>query len=160
MAVLARRREELRLRRMARIGRVVVVGLMTADACDGQRCVVGVDVAIAAQPGRHGVRSRKREGGVVVIEDGICPDGRVMTDVTRRRESRRLMRRIIRASIVLLVTRVAERAVQRVVVIDVAVGAEAWWHRVHPGQLEAGACVIELAIRPLRCVMAGLAGRR
>ena len=123
MAVLARRREELLLHCMARIGRVVVVGLMAADACDGQRCVVGVDVAIAAQPGRHSVRSRKRESGVFVIEDGVCPDGRVMTDVTCRRESRRLMRWIIRTSIVLLVTRVAERAVQRVVVVDVTIRA-------------------------------------
>src|SRR5215471_15439027 len=103
---------------------------MAADACDGQRCVVGVDVAIAAQLGRYGVRSRKRESGVVVIEDGICLDGRVMTDVTCRWESRRLMRRIIRASIVLLVTRVAERAVQRVIAVDVAICADPGWHRV------------------------------
>lgn len=83
-----------------------------------------------------------------------------MADVTSRRESRRLVRGIIRASVILLVTRVAERAVQRVVVVDVAVGANARRHRVHSRQLEAGAGVIERTIRPLRRVMAGLAGRR
>ena len=57
MAVQARGREESGVGRRGVRGvrSPVVVGLMAADACDGQRCVVGVDVAIAAQPGRHGV---------------------------------------------------------------------------------------------------------
>lgn len=69
MAVLARRREELRLRRVAWIGRIVVVLLMASTARRGQRCVIVVDVTIAALPGRHSVRTGQGEGRVVVIED-------------------------------------------------------------------------------------------
>ena len=53
-----------------------------------------------------------------------------MTELTCRRESRGLVRRIIRARVVLLMTRVAERAAQRVFIVDVAVGADARWHCV------------------------------
>ena len=83
-----------------------------------------------------------------------------MAEFARRRESCRLVRGIICASVILLMTRVAESAIQRVVVIDVAVSADARWHGVHPRQLEAGAVVVERTIRPLHGVMAGLASRR
>ena len=65
---LARGREKLRLRRVTRIGRVVVIGLVATDARDGQRGVVVVDVAIGADARRHRVRSGQRERGVVVVE--------------------------------------------------------------------------------------------
>lgn len=68
MAGLASRRKKLRLRRVAGVCRIVVVRLMTADAGCRQRRVVVVDVAIGALPGRHGVGTRQRERGVVVIE--------------------------------------------------------------------------------------------
>jgi len=55
MAVLARRWEELRLCRMARVRRVVVIGLMAADACGRQRRVVVIHMAVAALPRRHRV---------------------------------------------------------------------------------------------------------
>jgi len=47
------RREELRLSRVAGVGRVVVVGLVAADAGDWQGCVITVDVAVGAHPRRH-----------------------------------------------------------------------------------------------------------
>jgi len=50
MTVLASRREELRLRCMPRIRRVVVVGLVAADARRRQRGVVVVDMAVDARP--------------------------------------------------------------------------------------------------------------
>jgi len=53
VAGLARGREELRLRRMAWVGRVVVVRLMTADASRGQGRVIVVDVAVTALARRH-----------------------------------------------------------------------------------------------------------
>ena len=55
MAVLAGSREELRLRRMARICAVVVIRLMTADAGGRQSRVVVVYVAICAFARRHQV---------------------------------------------------------------------------------------------------------
>ena len=55
VAGLARGGEELWLRRVARVRRVVVVGLVTANTGRGQGRVVVVDVAIAALPRRHGV---------------------------------------------------------------------------------------------------------
>ena len=70
------------------------------------------------------------------------------------------MSRIIRASIVLLMARIAERAIQRVIVVDVAIGAGAWWHHVCAGQLETSTGVVEGAIRPLHGVMARLACSR
>ena len=112
VAGLTGRWEELRLRRMAGIGRVVVVGLVAADARDWQCCVIAVDMAIAALARRRSVRSRKGESRVVVIKGRVCPDSRVMAHITCRRESCRLVLRIIGAGVVLLVARVAERAVQ------------------------------------------------
>ena len=55
MAGCAGRREELRLRSMAGIGGVVVIGLMAADTSRGQRGVVAVDVAVSACPRRYGM---------------------------------------------------------------------------------------------------------
>ena len=46
-------REELRLRGVAGVGGVVVIGLMAADTGRGQRRVVAVDVAVGAGPWRH-----------------------------------------------------------------------------------------------------------
>ena len=68
MAVLARGREELRLRRVARICRVLVIRLMASDASRRQRRVVSVYVAVRALPWRHGVRTGQRKGRVVVVE--------------------------------------------------------------------------------------------
>ena len=121
VAVLAGCGEELRLRCVAGIGRVVVVGLMASKAHGRQRCVIAIDMAIAALPGRHGVRTSEGEGRVVVIKHRVCPDVGVMTTLTGRRKSRHLMNRVIRAGVVLLMTRVADRAVERVVAADVAI---------------------------------------
>ncbi len=68
VAGLASSREELRLRRMARVRRVVVIGLMAADAGSRQRSVVVVDVAVGAYARRHRVRASQRECRVVVVE--------------------------------------------------------------------------------------------
>ena len=146
MAILAGRWEELRLGCVAGIGRIVVVGLMASETRRGQRCVIGVDVAIGAYPGRHRVRTREGEGCVVVVKGRVRPDRRVMTDFAGCGESRCLMRGIICARIVLLMTGIAERAVQRVVVVDMAVGADPRWHGMRPGQLETGTGVVEGAI--------------
>ena len=123
MAGRARGREELLLRGMAGIGGVVVIGLMAANTSRRQRGVVAVDVAVGAYPRGCLVRAGQGECRVVVIERGICPDGSVMAEFAGRRESGRRMRRISGSGVVLLVARIARRAVERVVAVDVAVGA-------------------------------------
>lgn len=67
---------------------------------------------------------------------------------------------IVGAGVILLVARVAQRSVQRIVVVGVAIAAKPRRHRVRARQLEAGAGVIERAIGPLNGVMAGFACRR
>ena len=68
MAGLARRREELRLRGVARVRRIGVVGLMTSVAGRWQGRVIAIGMAIGALPWRYGMRASQREHGVVVIE--------------------------------------------------------------------------------------------
>lgn len=80
-----------------------------------------------------------------------------MANFARRRETCRLVRGVIRAGVILLMARVAQRAIQRVIVVDVAIGAGARWHYVRSGQLETSAGVVESAIGPLHSVMASLA---
>ena len=160
VAVLAGRREELRLGGVARVGGVVVIGLVAADTRRRQRRVVVVDVAIGADARRNCVRAGKRERRLVVIERGVGPDRRVVTEFASGWEAGGLVRWIGRACVVLLVTRIAQRRVQRVVVVDVAIGADARRHGMRACELESGAGVIEGAIAPQHCVVTGFARGR
>ena len=54
----------------------------------------------------------------------------------------------------------AKRAVQLVVIVDVAIHASAWWHGMRSSQRETGLRMIEFPIRPLHGVMALFASRR
>jgi len=64
------------------------------------------------------------------------------------------MRRIGRAGIVLLVAGVAQRAVQGVVVVDMAIRTLARRHGVRSSQREAGAVVVERGIQPAAGIVA------
>ena len=79
VAVLASRREELRLCRMPGICRVVVIRLVAPDARRGQRRVIVVDVAVGTNARRHGVGAGKGEGRVVVIKGRVSPHRGVVT---------------------------------------------------------------------------------
>ena len=154
----ARDREELRLRFVAWVRRVVVVRLMAAYARDGQRRVIVVDVAVCANPWRHQVRARQRECGVVVVESRVCPNHRVMAQIALSREACRRVPRIGCSGVVLLVTRVAQSAVQGIVVAYMAVRALPRRHGVRSGQREARSRVVKLTIGPEYCVVAVFAG--
>src|SRR6476646_9118049 len=91
VASLARSREELGLRLVARVRGVVVIRLVAADTRDRQSRVVPVYVAVRALAWRHRVRTSQRECRVGVVEGGVRPDCRVVTQLTRGGESRRSM---------------------------------------------------------------------
>ena len=57
VTVLTSRREKLRLGRVSRIRRLVVIGLMAANARGRQRLIVVVDVAVGTRPWRDRMRS-------------------------------------------------------------------------------------------------------
>ncbi len=111
VAGLARSREELWLRLVARVRGVVVIRLVAADTRDWQSRVVPVYVAIGALARRHCVRTRQRECRVGMVEGGVGPDCGVVTQLTRGWESRRSMGGVVSARIILLMARVAQRAV-------------------------------------------------
>jgi hypothetical protein len=111
VASLAGRREELGLRLVARVRRVVVISLVAPDARDRQSRVVPVHVTVRALARRHCMRTRQRECRVRVVEGGVGPDRRVVAQLAGGRESRRSMGGIGRPRIILLMTRVAQRAV-------------------------------------------------
>ncbi len=157
MAVLARRREKLRLRFMSRVRRVVVVGLVAADAGRRQICVVVVDVAVRADARWNRVRSGQWERRFVVIEGRIRPLNRVMTELASGREAR-VRDGTLRVVEIGLVAGYAQVAVQIVVIVDVAVGARPGRNRMRTRQREAGLRVIELSIHPLNGVVTLLAG--
>ena len=156
----ARGREVLRLRLVAWVRRVVVVRLMAAHASDGQRRVIVVDVAVRANPWRHQVRARQRECGVVVVEGGVRPDSGVVAQFARGREAGGRVRRIGRARIVLLMARVAQGAVQGIVVAYVAVCAQPRRHDVGARQCKTGGGVVEGCVGPQHGVMTGCARGR
>jgi len=159
VAVLARRREELRLRGMPRIRRVVVVGLVARDAQRAVQVVVIVDMAIGAGPRRDRMRAGQRESGLRVIKFTVRPLDGVVAQLAGGRETG-VRHRTVRVVVIGLVARNASRVGDVVVVIDVAVGAGPRWNRMRARQRETGLRVIELAIGPLNGVMAVLASRR
>ena len=83
-----------------------------------------------------------------------------MTSVAGGREIQRRVVGIGGSLVILQVTGHAGRAVQRVVVVDVTVGASARRHGVHASQLEASCVVIKRRVHPVGRVVTGLAGLR
>ena len=151
MALLASLRETGR--DMVGIGGVLEIREVARHAGVGCQRVVVVDVTIGALPGRHGVHSREREVGEVVVERRIRPVAGVVALVASLREIRSDVVRIRRALEIFQVATHAARAVQRVVVVDMAIGALARRNRVHAGQSESSRGVVELSIGPLHYVM-------
>ena len=70
------------------------------------------------------------------------------------------MRRVRRAGVVLLMARIAERAIERVVVVDVTIGALPRRHRVRPGERKSRAVVVERSVQPGGSAVALIASLR
>ena len=104
-----------------RRGRVVVIGLMARHTRGAGQVVVIVDVAIRTLPRRGRVRPGQREPRAVVVERRAQPGRGAVAGIASLREVRRHVIRIRRALVILQVTGDARRAVQRVVVVNVAV---------------------------------------
>ena len=151
--------EKLRLRRVTGVRGVVVIRLMAPDARRRQRREVVVDVAIGTLPRRHRVRTGQGERRVVVVKRGIGPYGRVVTKFTGGRETSGRVGWIVRSGIIRLVARVTQSAIQRIVVVLVAITAQARRHRMRTGQGESSGGVVESSIRPGDGVVARGTGR-
>jgi hypothetical protein len=106
------------------------------------------------------VRSGQRKWGVVVVERRIRPGHGIVAHRASCRESGRRVRGIIGRGVILLVTRVALGAIQRVVVADVAIRALPRRHRVRSGQGETRCRVVELAMAPEHRIVAAFASGR
>ena len=94
-----------------------------------------------------------------MIELTIGPLDRVMTLLAGGREAG-MRHRTLRAVVIILMARNAQRAVQVVVIVDVAIRASARRNHMRSGQRPASLRVVEFAIRPVDGVMALFAGGR
>jgi len=64
--------------------------------------------------------------------------------------------RVVRTSIIFLVARIAERAVQRIIVVDVAIRALPRRRNVRSSQRESRGSVIEFTVRPKHGIVTAL----
>ena len=144
-----RGREKLRLGGVAGIRRRLVIGLVAAVTIRGQGGVVVVDVAIHALPRRRGVHAGQGERSLVVIENAVGPEHGVMAQLAGRGEADgNVVNRALRVVVIGQVAADASRSREVVVVVDVAVGAQARRHGVHAGQIEPGRSVVEDGVQP------------
>jgi len=117
-------------------------------------------VTIGAHPRGNGVHSGQGEAGVGVIKGGICPVNRVVAGFACRGESSRGVCGVGGPRVVLLVARVTKCAIQRIVVVDMAIGAGTGRDCVRVGQRETCRRVVKLAIGPLDGVVTGITSGR
>ena len=141
-----------------RIGRSLVVLQMARYACGSRQVVIVVDVAIRALPRRNQVRPTQREPGAVVVEAGVRPRGRVVALIAALREVRSHVIGVRRPLVVLQVARDTRGARKVVIVVDVAVRAQARRHRVPAAERKPGAAVVEGCVQPRNRIVALLAG--
>ena len=114
-------------------------------------------MAIAASARRDGVIAGQREARAAVVEGRIQPGRRAVAGIAGLREVCGDVIRVRGALEILQVAGHARRAVQRVVVVCVAVCALPRRHGVQPSQRKSRGGVIKFAIRPLHRVMTLLA---
>jgi len=141
-------------RGVVRVGRALIVALMTRVTVSGDSRVVVVDVTVGT--GNRGVCASQWEGRVVMVEGGVSPGHGVMAHVAGGRKPQGdMVHRTKRVVIVGLVARDTGRAAQLVVIVDVAL--RALQCGVGAGEGKAGGGVVELAVSPDHGVMATVA---
>ncbi len=143
-----------------RIRRPLVIRQMAGHAGRAVQRVVVVDVTVRTLSRRYGVSARQRKSGVVVVKRRIHPVDGVMACLAGLREVGGNVIRVRSVFEISQVTGDAGCAVQRVIVVDVAVGAQPGRHGVHASQRKSGGGVIEASIGPLHRVVALLASGR
>ena len=137
--------------------RVVVISLVASDASRAGQTVIVVDMAIGAQTGRNRMISGKREPRTGMVEGGVHPVRGVVALVAGLREVCCHVIRVCRSLVVLQVAAHASRCIQAVIIVDVAVSAGAWRHRVQTSEREARTGVVEGGVHPVGGVVARIA---
>ena len=157
MAGLAGRREIQR--DVARIIRALEVLQVARHAGGAVQSIVAVSVAIRALAWRNCVHSRQREAGRGMVELSIGPLHRVMALFTGGGEAR-VRHRAGCAGEILLVTCEARHVAQVVIVVNVAIDAQAGRNGMSSGEKESGRAVVKLGIEPVVRGVAALASGR
>ncbi len=140
------------------IGRGVILLVARVALRTIQRVVVA-DVAIRTLARGHRVRSGQGETRGRVVKLAMAPKHRIVAAFASGRESS-MGNRSPRPSIILLVAGITRRAIERVIVVDMAIGALPWRCCVRSGQRESGAVVVERRILPGTGVVARTASLR
>jgi hypothetical protein len=131
---------------------------VTGNARSIRQVVVVVDVAIGTSARRHGVCSRQREVGKVVIESRVQPGACAV--VALRTIGWEVAGNVVWVRGRLKIFQMATRACgggQVVIVIDVAVDAFTRRHGMSAGQQEAGKGMIKFGVQPVVGAVATLA---
>ena len=104
------------------------------------------------------MRARQLETSACVIESAVRPLHRVVADFAGRgKRTCDVIHRRQSVAVVLLMARIAGRAGQVVVVVDVAIRTLTRRDRVRTGQGEAGAVVVECRVQPRTRIVALIA---
>ena len=139
---------------------VRVISAMTACALE-DGVIIGIGMACRADVVRIAV-ARRELGVLRMVERSPGPGGGVVTSLARSREELWLLGvpRVRRVVVISLMASDASGWQRSVVVVDVAIGANARRHRVRTGQREGSVVVVEGRVGPDGRVMTYLAGRR
>jgi len=147
---------------MVRIRGSLEILQVTRHAHGAFQSVVIVDVAIGALPRWHSVQPCQGKAGCGVVELCIGPLHRVVTLLACIGEAA-VRHRAHGAGEILLVTGEASAGGQVVIVIDMAIYAQARRNRVASGQEKSGRAVVEtrnFGVQPVVCRMTVLASGR
>ncbi len=114
----------------------------------GRNVVVVVDVAVEANPRRISVRVRQREAKGAVVKRRRLPSAGAVALLTSLCEAPNNMVWVLRTLVIRQMAAHAGCRSEVVIIVDVAVQADARRIGVRIGQREAGAGVVEFGVQP------------